>query len=78
MWKIQGATTSVACCWVFDPAFRKEESRVGKGNGPRNFAVLRHIALNLLKREDTARISIRAKRRKAGWDNDFLLEVLTG
>ena len=64
--------------WVLDLAFREDESRVRKGNGPQNFAVLRHIALNLLKREDTAKISIRAKRKMAGWDNDFLLTVLTG
>jgi predicted transposase YbfD/YdcC len=64
--------------WVLDLAFREDESRVRKGNGPQNFAVLRHIALNLLRREDTAKISIRAKRKKAGWDNDYLLKVLTG
>ena len=64
--------------WVLDLAFREDESRVRKGNGPQNFAVLRHIALNLLKREDTAKISIRAKRKKAGWDDDYLLKVLTG
>jgi predicted transposase YbfD/YdcC len=64
--------------WVLDLAFREDESRVRKGNGPQNFAVLRHIALNLLKREDTAKISIRAKRKMAGWDNDFLLKVLAG
>jgi predicted transposase YbfD/YdcC len=63
--------------WVLDLAFREDESRVRKGNGPENFAVLRHIALNLLRREDTAKISIRAKRKKAGWDNDYLLKVLT-
>jgi predicted transposase YbfD/YdcC len=63
--------------WVLDLAFREDESRVRKGNGPQNFAVLRHIALNLLRREDTAKISIRAKRKKAGWDNDYLLKVLT-
>jgi predicted transposase YbfD/YdcC len=63
--------------WVLDLAFREDESRVRKGNGPENFAVLRHIALNLLRGEDTAKISIRAKRKKAGWDNDYLLKVLT-
>ena len=47
-----------------------------KGDGPQNMAVLRHIALNLLRLEDTARISIRAKRKKAGWDNNYLLKVL--
>ena len=62
--------------WVLDLAFREDESRIRKGNGPENSAVLRHIALNLLRREDTAKISIRAKRKKAGWDNDYLLKVL--
>jgi hypothetical protein len=60
-----------------DLAFREDESRIRKGNGPENSAVLRHIALNLLRREDTPKLSIRAKRKKAGWDNDYLLKVLT-
>lgn len=63
--------------WVLDIAFREDDSRVRKGNGAQNFAVLRHIALNLLRRESTAKISIRAKRLKAGWDHDYLLKILT-
>jgi predicted transposase YbfD/YdcC len=62
--------------WVLDIAFREDDSRVRKGNGAQNFAVLRHIALNQLRREGTSKISIRGKRKKAGWDNDFLLQVL--
>jgi predicted transposase YbfD/YdcC len=62
--------------WVLDIAFREDESRVRKGHGAENFAVLRHIALNLLRQETTARCSIRGKRLKAGWDNDYLLMVL--
>lgn len=62
--------------WVLDLAFREDHSRVRKGDGPQNMAVLRHIALNLLRMEDTAEISIRAKRKKAGWDNNYLLKVL--
>lgn len=62
--------------WVLDLAFREDESRIRKENGPENSAVLRHIALNLLRREDTPKLSIRAKRKKAGWDNDYLLKVL--
>jgi predicted transposase YbfD/YdcC len=62
--------------WVLDIAFREDDSRVRKGNGAQNFAVLRHIALNQLRRESTPKISIRGKRKKAGWDNDFLLKVL--
>jgi predicted transposase YbfD/YdcC len=62
--------------WILDIAFREDDSRIRKRNGPQNFAVLRHIALNLLRQETSAKISIRAKRKKAGWDNDYLLKVL--
>ena len=63
--------------WVLDIAFREDDCRVRKGNGAQNFAVLRHIALNMLRRESTEKCSIRAKRLKAGWDHDYLLKVLT-
>lgn len=63
--------------WVLDIAFREDECRLRKGNGAQNFAVLRHIALNLLRREKTAKCSIHSKRLKAGWDNDYLFKVLT-
>ena len=64
--------------WVLDITFQEDASRVRKGNAPQNLAVLRRIALNLLRRERTAKCSIRAKRLKAGWDNDYLLKVLIG
>lgn len=63
--------------WILDVAFREDDCRVRKGNGAQNFAVLRHIALNLLKREKTALCSIHSKRLKAGWDHAYLLKVLT-
>lgn len=63
--------------WVLDIAFREDESRVRKHHAPQNFAILRHIALNLLKQETTARIGIKAKRFKAACDTDYLLKVLS-
>ena len=64
--------------WVLDVTFREDDCRIRRGNGAENFAVLRHIALNLLKRENSAKRSLRAKRKKAAWDDDYLLKVLTG
>jgi predicted transposase YbfD/YdcC len=64
--------------WVLDIAFREDDSRIRKGNGAQNFAVLRHIALNLLKQEKTAKCGTKAKRLKAGWDRNYLLKVLAG
>jgi predicted transposase YbfD/YdcC len=64
--------------WVLDVAFREDDSRIRTGNAAQNVAVLRHIALNLLKREQSTKRSIRGKRLKAGWDEDYLAQVLCG
>lgn len=62
--------------WVLDIAFREDESRIRKGNGPQNFAVMRHIALNLLKQNTDSKLGIKNRRLRAGWDNDYLMAVL--
>jgi predicted transposase YbfD/YdcC len=64
--------------WVLDIAFNEDRSRVRKDNAPQNFAVLRHMALNLLKQEKTAKGGIRAKRLQCGRNVDYLLKVLAG
>lgn len=62
--------------WVLDVSFREDESRIRKDNAPQNFAVLRHMALNLLKRETSLKKSVKSKQLRAGWDNDYLAKVL--
>lgn len=62
--------------WVLDIAFREDDSRVRKGHGPENLAILRRLALNLLKQESTATCGTRNKRLKAAWDEDYLLKIL--
>lgn len=62
--------------WVLDVAFNEDHSRVRKDHAPENLAVIRHIALNLLKQEKTARGGIHAKQLQAGWKEDYLLKVL--
>ena len=62
--------------WTLDIAFREDDCRVRVGHGDENLAILRHVALNLLKQEKTARGGIKAKRLQAAWDEDYMLRVL--
>lgn len=63
--------------WVLDVAMNEDHSRVRKDQAPENLAVLRHIALNLLKQEKTAKGGIHAKQLQAAWKEDYLLKVLS-
>ncbi len=63
--------------WVLDVDFREDDSRVRQGYAAENFAVLRRLALNLIKREPTFRKSVRGRRLAASWSGEYLLRVLT-
>lgn len=64
--------------WVLDYAFDEDGQRARVGNSAANMAVIRHIALNLVNAEKTAKVGVKNKRLKAGWDEDYLLKVVMG
>lgn len=63
--------------WILDVAFREDESRVRVDHGAENIATLRRIALNLLRQDTTTKAGTKAKRLKAGWDERYLLRLLS-
>lgn len=62
--------------WVLDVVFDEDHCRIRKDNAPQNIAVIRQMALNLLKNEKTAKGGVQAKRLQAAWDENYLLKVL--
>jgi hypothetical protein len=73
--------------WVLGVVFREDQSRLRRGHGARNMAIVRHFALNLLgnaddppprtRRPPKTRRSLKTRRKLAGWDTDYLRRVLT-
>lgn len=61
--------------WVLDMTFNEDQSRIRKGHGPDNFALLRRFAINILSL-DTSKESTRKKRKRAAWDQNYLLNCL--
>jgi predicted transposase YbfD/YdcC len=62
--------------WVLDVTFHEDANRTRKEHGPENVALLRRLAVSLLKQDQTRSGSIHNKRLQAGWDDDYLLRVL--
>jgi predicted transposase YbfD/YdcC len=63
--------------WQLDVSFNEDYNRLRSGHAAENFALINKIALNLLKNEKSIRLGVKNKRLKAGWDNDYMLKVLT-
>lgn len=64
--------------WVLDVSFGEDDCRVRKDNAAQNLAGLRRLALNLLGQETRAKVGVKNKRARAGWDDAYLEAVLVG
>ncbi len=64
--------------WVLDIAFREDGCRMRAENAAENINVIRHIGTNLLKQEKTCKMGTASKRKKCGYDMDYLYKVLAG
>lgn len=71
-WKVENTLH-----WTLDVIFGEDQSRIRDKIGAQNLSFLRKFAISLLKNEPTPKISMKRKRLIAGWDNEFLLRVLT-
>jgi predicted transposase YbfD/YdcC len=64
--------------WVLDVQFNEDHCRVRCDHAAQNLVTVRHIGLNLLQQERTAKLGVKNKRLRAGWDSRYLERVLTG
>src|ERR671920_384034 len=62
--------------WVLDVTFREDDSRVRNRTAARNLALLRKIALNLVSRDRSGRSSLRGRRKRAAWNDDYMLRII--
>ena len=62
--------------WILDVGLNEDDCRIRKDNAPQNFAVLRHIAVNLLGQEKSKKLGIKNKQFLAAIDDSYLAEVL--
>lgn len=62
--------------WVLDVVFREDQSRLRKSKAPENWAMLNRLALSLVKGERETKGSLKCKRKRAGWNEAYLLQLL--
>jgi predicted transposase YbfD/YdcC len=64
--------------WQLDMSFGEDRSRIRKGHADANFAIIRRMALSLLKNEKSQKVGVKTKRLTAGWNDGYLEQVLFG
>jgi hypothetical protein len=62
---------------VLDVVFREDDSRHHAGKSGENLGLLRRLAISLLRQEKTSGSSLKTKRLRCGWDDDYLAKVIT-
>jgi predicted transposase YbfD/YdcC len=62
--------------WTLDVALDEDLARNRKDNGPANLAVLRRLALNIARAHPDTKTSLRRKLLRAGWDDNFLFDLI--
>lgn len=62
--------------WVMDVTFREDYARNRKDHSAMNMSTMRHFALNLIKQDKNTKGSIKGKRKRAGWNDDYLLNLI--
>ncbi|OZB26682.1 MULTISPECIES: ISAs1 family transposase [unclassified Acidiphilium] len=64
--------------WVLDVIFNEDHCRIRDRKAVQNFALLRKIAINLVRRHQASKASLKGRRKMAAWDNRYMEQVLTG
>jgi predicted transposase YbfD/YdcC len=62
--------------WILDVGFDEDASQCCRGYTAENLAVIRHVGLNLLSRDKKTKVGVKTKRLKAGWDDNYLKDIL--
>lgn len=63
--------------WSLDVTFAEDRSRIKKGNGPMNCAILRRLAVSILQQDTSIKDNLTGKRKRAGWDDDIMTQLIT-
>ena len=63
--------------WSLDVSFADDHNRSRTGNAQENLSIMKRIALNMISKDKSSKVGIKAKRKKAGWSNDYLKKIIS-